>query len=143
MSEHDQINIQSEVTKDEDVVSNGKPKLKRFSERLKEVEVEIEGDDGVVRNYIVREMKGDKLSRWMEFTAMCVEMDRNGQPISADFSGYHATLISMCLYYKENNKLVPKDVIKCWGSSTQNGLFDLCEEVNGMSRDAKGRAKKG
>lgn len=95
--------------------------------------IKMRDQKGVVRDYTIREMKGDALGDWMNLLASKVGQadSRKKKKKSEDFQGLHSELISRCLYDREGN-VVPKAMINRWGSTALNKLFDMCQEVNGL-----------
>lgn len=108
----------------------------------KEQNVKIKGKDGKIRSYIAREMDGDGLTAWMSVSTGRVKRNRAGQPVGKiDFSQFHASLISLCLYDAQTNEPVKKSVIEKWPATTQNKLFLLCRKMNGLDEESEENEK--
>lgn len=114
------------------------PPIPEFSSRRKVQPIRVDGAD-----YDLHEMGGDGLAEWMRTQALKVRTDAKGRydDKRSSFREIHATLIHLCLRTKEGKK-VPTSVIAGWGSSTQNGIFKLCQQLNGLSDEEGDDGKK-
>jgi protocatechuate 3,4-dioxygenase beta subunit len=118
---------------------NSQPKPDYFFDDLPVPKVvHIKTKEGVVKQFQLRHMGGPELSAWMELFARRVKAERDG---NHDFDGFQAELITLCLY-DENGSRVPASTIKAWHAHIQNGLYDLCQDMNGLTSDAREKAKK-
>jgi hypothetical protein len=129
-----------EVIKAADAAPSGK---RRLNKARKRVELEIEDDDGAVRDYVVVEMSGAVRDQWLTEQAGKVRLDpKTGQPTGVkDFKGSMSGLIAKCLFTADG-KPVGEDEIQKWSSSIQKELSDLCGEINGLTDKAAEAAKK-
>jgi len=118
--------------------SNGRTRL---SARRKEVEVDIEEDDGSVRTYTVRELNGTLRDQFFD------SMNRRATGITSEgvrsfktFKGMYSDLLSLSLF-DAHDQPVPADTIQQWPSSTQEELFRIASQLSGLDRKAVERAK--
>lgn len=107
-----------------------------FTEVRKEKTVKIKNpESGQSSVYVIREMMGDGLAEWtkFQFTRIAGKGKRGKpRPEDADFSDFNAKLISLCMV-DSTGKPVPKEVISQWPASTQTGLFNICQSMNGLA----------
>jgi len=114
--------------------------MQRFTLKRKEVEVEIEHEDGVVHVYTIRELSGTGRDSYLSSMAGKFKFDENGKPSGVkDFNGLQASLLARCLFRDE--ALVPEKVIQEFPSSTVEGLFDVAQEVSALSKIGEQAAK--
>jgi hypothetical protein len=113
-----------------------------FDEAPSVIPVTIKGPDGKMKNLELREMDGELLTKWFEILGGRVKTNRAGRQVGKiDFTKFHASLISLCLYDTDTNQRVSKEVIDKWKASTQNALFNKCREMNGLTDEAAEDAK--
>jgi len=107
----------------------------------KPVVISTKGQDGKVvkKKYFVRDFGGEGLKTWMGVLAARARAERDRQ--APAFDNFQATLIGMCLF-DEHGAQVPVDTISKWPSATQQGLFELCRQINGLDDNGLERAKK-
>lgn len=92
--------------------------------------------------FLLCELGGDDLAKWMKFVATRVKGDSKGvKGKDSDFRDYHANLIVMCIK-TDGGAAVPFSKVKGWPSSTLNGLFEDCQTMNGLNDEGKEQAKK-
>lgn len=117
----------------------------RESRQTKKVKIYNE-ETGRAKKYLLVEMMSDGVEEWtkFEFTRLTGGKARRGRPDpkDANFKDYAATLISMCLCEEDGKTPVPKSVIRDWPASTINGLFDVCQTMNGLNEEGRDQAKK-
>jgi hypothetical protein len=102
----------------------------------KVVPVTIKSRDGTVNKYELREMTGAGLSKWLQISSTRVKRNRRGEPVgNVDFSAFHASLISLCLFDPQTGTTVPKSVIDGWPAGLQGKLFAECRKMNGLDDD--------
>lgn len=112
-----------------------------IDEHAPEQVVKIRDRGGNVREYVVREM--DDVGKWMNYIAKRVRTGKDRD--KTDYSGMHSELISLCLYYKDDNgsaARVPKRIVQTWGPKAQNKVFELCQKINGLDTGAEDREGK-
>ena len=69
---------------------------------------------------------------YLQRTSKRFNYDDKGKPVGLkDYTGMQASLICVCLY-DSKGKLVDEEVIMAWPASTQKGLFDAAQELNGL-----------
>lgn len=103
-----------------------------FETKLKEHTITIDGNP-----YTLREMNGIQRDKYLNKMAAKVEMGPGGQIQSVkDFSGTEVVLLEECLFDVEN-KPVPAKVMQEWPSTILGRLFDLAQELSGMTEEAR------
>lgn len=113
-----------------------------FTTVFKEEPVVITGSDNVARNYVLRELSGKARDSYL--TEMGSRMEFSGGEVTGGLSSYdgvQAHLIARCLF-DENSKSVPIDTIQSWPTTVLNGLFAKAEELSGLQKSSKSKAKK-
>ena len=118
------------------------PAKKSYSVKRKMMEVDIELEDGTVKECVIKEMMGDALNEWTELQQGRARQDRQGNSFLAPIPKIHARLISLCLYDRADDKPIPMSTIETWPSSVQQGLFNDCNEVCGLNDEEREKAKK-
>lgn len=115
-----------------------KAKPTSFSTSRKVITVTL---DGV--GYEVRELSGTEISAYMEAMSKRVKLGPDGKPVGiSDYSNVQSGLVCNCLYAVGEPKPVPLATINQWPASTVKGLFELCQEVNGMEPEEEEELKK-
>lgn len=115
--------------------------VKRYSLRLKTIDVTLEDNNGLDREWQLREMDGDLRD---QFLSKSNDRLKIGKVNSVkDFKGVYAELISFCLYDGRTDKAgrVPMKQIQRFPSSTQIAMFRDCQEMNGLNKEAEADAK--
>jgi hypothetical protein len=114
-----------------------------FDDLPKVVPVTINRTSGVAQ-YELREMNGEGLAKWMQILAGRAKRDKKGRPDVArsDFTKFMSSLLALCLWDKQTNAPVSKDVIDKWPSSIQTRLFAEARKMNGLD-DEDGDSKNG
>lgn len=88
------------------------------------------------KNYYIKEMTDAGLEQWMGGYGKRFKTNNQGKVVKRDFKGFHSELISLCLHDEAGNP-VAKSVIDGWGTSLKNYLFDECQKMNGLTRNAE------
>lgn len=105
----------------------------RLSLKLREVPVELEGENGEVKKWKIRELNGTQRNEYLNKMSSRVKMDKNGKSIGIkSFDGFQADLLSKCLY-DEEGELVEAEDIESLPSNTQQKLFEKAQEISGLS----------
>lgn len=105
-----------------------------FSDEPKTIPIKVGG-----KKYTLKEFTGEGLGSWMSSVADKIKNQKSG--VTVDGKMYQATLIGLCLF-DESDKPVPKEFIYKWPSSTQNGIFAKCQEMNGLTEESRDKLKK-
>lgn len=118
--------------------SNGRIRL---STRRKEVEVDVEENDGTIRTYTVRELSGALRDQFFD------SMNRRSTGVTQDgirsfktFKGMYSDLLTLSLF-DAHDQPVPAAIIQDWPSSTQEALFRIASELSGLDKKAAEKAK--
>jgi hypothetical protein len=100
--------------------------------------IDVDIDD---KPYKLLEMKGPELTIWTNFSAGRAKFV-DGEMVGFNpMESIQAKLISLCAY-DENGKPVPEEVIRGWPATTQKGLFEDCQKLNGLDDDSREEEKK-
>lgn len=103
----------------------------KFTTVRKEQVIDIDGAE-----YKLTEMKGSDRDKWMKQMQDRSKFDPSGKPTGLkSFEGIHASLITLCLTDPAGNA-VPEVVIKDWPAGLQSDLFKICQDMNGLSKEA-------
>lgn len=105
----------------------------KFSTTLKEIPVEIDG-----KNYILRELDGIGFTKWQEAVGGKAEADGKGNIKITDINikDPTLTLLQLCLY-DDKNMLVPLSVLKTWPQKTVlKSLFELAQDLSGLKTES-------
>lgn len=127
--------VKSEVNEVEDdcIVFNEEPKTQK---------IKIKNGEGKLTTYLLREMMGPDVAKWQEFDAGRIKVTRNRIDMAPDaFKEYSATLINLCMFDESDTKVTKAQVLK-WPSTTINGIFDICQTMNGLNAEGRDAAKK-
>jgi len=113
-----------------------------FSDEPATQEIKLKSKSGEVKTFTLRELMGDALSKWQAYDASRISVSRNRIDMAPDaFKDYSATLISMCLFDDLGNP-VKISTIRNWPSSAINGIFEICQTMNGLNVEGRDKAKK-
>lgn len=116
-----------------------KVKSTSFSATRKSIAVTIDG-----AAYEVRELSGAEISAYMEGMAKRVKMGPDGKPLGTltDYTNVQSGLVCKCLYPAGGTEAVPLATVNLYPAGTVKGLFELCQEVNGMEPEEEDELKK-
>jgi len=92
-------------------------------------------NDGTPRNYILSGFNGERRDEWFDFVN-----ERMGEGKTKKFKGVQSKLVSMCLLDSEG-KQVPETEISKFPATVLNALFEAAQDINGLSDNAKEKAK--
>ena len=91
--------------------------------------------------YTLREMDGVDLGQWRASMSGRAKMNANGQVVGlTTYTGVEAELISKCLFTPQG-QAVPKETITNWSVSAQQQLVKMCEDLNGLTKEAAEKEK--
>lgn len=116
------------------------PEVEVFHEHEVDIPIKIE-KDGTVRDYVLKEMNGDDLGKWMKIWSGHISKNAEGTNTAEDFASFHSELISLCLYTPDGGR-VAKAMIDLWGARIKNSLFGKCQVHNGLTEASKATAGK-
>lgn len=101
------------------------------------IPVQIEGEDGQVKTYELREMKSSARDAYMDRLNSRMRFDKEGKPIGLDkYEGLQADLLSNTLH-DDQGKLVPASVIQDWPASATSELFKAAQKLNHLGEEDK------
>lgn len=116
---------------------------KKFSLRIKSIDIPIEGEDGEISTYVLKELTGQQrvqyLNRFKKKTRDGI--GPGSQPKIETFTGMITDLLDLCLYGPDGI-LLKAEVIDKWPASMQQEIFDMAVELSGLSEKAKEEEKK-
>lgn len=125
------------MSKDKKATDNQEEEVLELTLERKTKKVKING-----KMHTVTELTGLELSRWRSEVASKIKVGSQGQVTGLNsFVGVEAGLIEKCLK-DDTGSFVPSELISTWPASVQSKLFELCQEVNGLSDKAEGEEKK-
>lgn len=111
-----------------------KKQKRRLTKRLKEEVVEIEGLDGQIQDYTVKELNGTVRDDYMKTRKENFDHDKQGNPTGIkEQARLMSNLLKFCVH-SPDGALVPQDEIDSWPHSTQTALFQIAAEVNGLAK---------
>lgn len=117
------------------------PPPKVFSLKRAVAPVDIEQEDGTILHYRLQEMMGDRRDVYLGKLSARMTKDDKGRPTGLkSFDRLQADLIAECLV-DADGRGVPVLVIAKWRATVQKGLFELCQEMNGLTDTAAEKAK--
>lgn len=113
----------------------------RLSLKRAETPIILETVDGVEKAYKLREMLGKDRDTYLTRMGDKVRYNANGKVTGIkSFDGLQASLLEKCLY-DENDHLVSLTDIQNFPTKTQNELFKLAQELNGLNQKAENESK--
>lgn len=115
---------------------------KRFSANLAKEEIEVEYN-GTVTSYVVTELMGLQRDRFMDVLALTTRKEHPEKPgeFFESNEDSQARLIVECL--RDKNGQPPNlDEVRRWGVQCSNGVFEVCQTVNGMNKQGQDAIKK-
>lgn len=116
--------------------------MPRFTTKRAKVQIVVEDETGQERYMTLVEMMGDQRDQYLTLMGARIKVGSNGEPVGiSNFDGLQSSLITRCLV-DEDGKPVPENRIKKWPASCQVGLFDLCQKMNRLTKEAQEEAKK-
>jgi len=108
-----------------------------FTTKRKEEVVEIDG-----QAYTIREMTGTQLDAWRTQMGNRITTDAKGNPRVGNFDRLTASLLILCIFKPDGNAVGLPEVAS-WPATLQKELFDICQELNGLTAAGEEAAKKG
>lgn len=112
---------------------------KRFKKTLKTLPVEIEGDDGTVELWTLRELSGTLRNKYLTAANKKVVM-KNGVEVR-DFTGSCSDLLTLCLFNPAGST-VTANVIDEWPSEMQLEIFQMAVKLSGLDKKAREEEEK-
>lgn len=123
---------------------NPESRVEKFSLILKEEVIEIEGKDGVAREYILRELDGDARDNYVNLMIAKSKTDKSGRTVGvSDVRGLESALLTRMLFNKEDNSAVPQAQIQKWPAGTRTRLYERALRLCGLDKSAEENAKNG
>ena len=113
--------------------------IKTISILRKSQPVDLEVEEGKQVRFFVKEMSGAQRDEYLNKTAQKSRLDEKGDVVGLkDYRGLYSNLLSFCLYDAEG-KLVPESKIQEWPDAAQKALYEMANDINGMSKpDSEG-----
>ncbi len=110
--------------------------VRRLTTKRKEMVVDIDGD-----LYTVREMTGTQLDSWRTQMGTRITTDAKGNARVGNFDRITASLLILCVI-DPNGKPISLPVVSGWPATLQKELFDLCQQINGLTPEGEEATKK-
>lgn len=96
--------------------------------------VTLEGEEGE-KKYELREMTAASRDSYLTQMSSRIKIGEDGKPTVKKFDGMQASLLTLCLFKKEDGKAVPEPEIQKWPSSVVSELFKQAQLLNHLSED--------
>lgn len=123
---------------------NPEPQGDKFSLILKEETISIEGKDGIIQEYILRELDGDMRDNYVNLMIGKSKTDSKGKTVGvSDVRGLESALLTRMLFKKEDNSAVPQAQIQKWPSGMRTRLYERALRLCGLDKSAEENAKNG
>lgn len=109
----------------------------------KSVPVELEVAVDQVVQISVKEMTGAQRDSYFNKANTKTKIDpTNNQVVGLrDYDGLYSTLLSYCLYDKDD-KIIPESKIQEWPDSAQRALWEVAKDLNGLDKDKQDDLEK-
>lgn len=108
--------------------------VKTISILRKSQPVDLEVEQGKVARFYVKEMSGAQRDEYLNKTAQKSRLDEKGDVVGLkDYRGLYSNLLSFCLY-DADAKPVAESKIQEWPDAAQKALYEMANDVNGMSK---------
>lgn len=117
---------------------NGKAQPKKYSKKLRTLEVLIEEEDGSEQTYTLKELRGPERDAFLKHRSQF--LDKDDKPIPEKMSGLMASLLAGTLYGPDGS-LVTVESVTNLPSDTQIGLFQDSVALSGLDKGAERAAK--
>jgi len=128
----------------EQAEENGKTGPKRYTKKRKAKPIEIEQEDGTVKDYTIKEMMGPERAAFLQQHVKRLKINpANGKVVGVEnFSGIQSALLCRCLYDDEDKLVKAADIDKEFPITLQDELFNDAFYLNGLDKMAENREKK-
>lgn len=113
-----------------------------FDLTRKERRVKIKDKDGVVTEYILRELTGPGRDKYINGLSRRMKTIKGGGTIISDSEGLQADLISRSLFDK-SGQMIPSVIIQKWPAGVLSKLFKAAQRLSGLGDDAEEDAGNG
>ncbi len=111
-----------------------------FSAVPAEQVIKIKTKEGM-QKYRMVEMSGEERDDYLDQMRDRFEITDDGKVGAiGSFKGHQTDLINRCIRTDEGGK-VAAGTVEGWPASTQQGLFDLAQKINGLDKKAAQKAK--
>lgn len=115
-----------------------------FDLQVKSQTIHVKDLDGQTKEYTISELSGAEMETYMESMndRVTTTVDEKGNTKTAlkSFKGMYASLLSLCLQ-DNTGTLVSSDRIQKFPTSVQKGMFEIAQNLNGLSEKAVEKAK--
>ncbi len=103
--------------------------------------VKIRTPEGVVKNYVLKELNGTERDKFLNNMSARMRTDPSGKPTGLKtFDGLQSYLISRSLF-DEEGKLVSEKEINSWPARVQAALFTEAQKLSGLDQGAEETVK--
>ena len=124
-----------------DSPKNDLPEVIRVRVARRIIRLEVELEDGSVKNYQLREMNGTLRDMWLNKLSKKTVIDKKSGGKVTDFTGLNASLICACAF-TETGTPVHESEVQGWSSSSQEEVFKFCQKLNGLDKESAEAEKK-
>ena len=94
------------------------------------------------QEYELREASGDASAKYRNAMLACSTLGPDGKPTKMEgLADVDFFLLSLCLFEKTTNVLVPEAVIRSWPNRMCETLIEELKDISGMSEDDEEAAK--
>ena len=136
-----------DVQETADPESNGhvepeKPVLRRFKKLRKREQIVIEDEHGQDHSYTLMELMGDQREVFIDKTSAGMKFNNKGEVVSGSIRGLHARLISMSCLDDVTGKYVPEKEIATWPATMQKDIYEMCQKLSALDKEAESDSKK-
>lgn len=107
----------------------------KYSLKLKQQDIDLEGADGVERPYTIKEMTGNDRDTFLNWVAdRMPKYDAAGKLTkNRDFKDHQLGLIQRCVYFE--GRRLSEAQIREWPASAQEFVYNLCQDINSIPKD--------
>ena len=87
-------------------------------------------------NYEAREASGGAVSRYKDSLLRGITMGPEGKPVKSEgVQSQELDLVASCVFYKEDGKKVPRDIVSSWPFRVTEDLVTRIKENSEMNDD--------
>lgn len=108
----------------------------------KEKKVRLESGDGKSAIFILRECSGPDRAAFQNNVGSRVRtLPGSTDTYISNHAGLQEDLIGRCMYQADGTTKVKESALKTWPASILDGLFKICQTLNGLGQGAEEAAK--
>lgn len=108
----------------------------------KEKKVRLDSGDGKTAIFILRECSGPDRAAFQNNVGSRVRtLPGSTDTYISNHAGLQEDLIARCMYQADGVTKVKESALKTWPASILDGLFKLCQQLNGLGQGSEDAAK--